>query len=130
MHKRMANGRATARESLFSGASSRPQNGRTVDNGEQAKRLLEDQNDEQISHLSLQITQLKQLSGSIHAEVLDQNRFLDGMGKEFDNTEGLLGGTMKRLGVMMEQGGSKHMLYLVLFVVVVFVLLYFAIRSH
>ncbi|RLN75543.1 hypothetical protein BBJ28_00026274, partial [Nothophytophthora sp. Chile5] len=51
-------------------------------------------------------------------------------GKEFDNTDGLLGGTMKRLGAMMEQGGSKHMLYLIVFVVVVFVLLYFAIRSH
>ncbi|CAI5737646.1 unnamed protein product [Peronospora destructor] len=88
------------------------------------------QNDEQISHLSLQITQLKQLSASIHSEVVDQNRFLDGMGTEFGNTEGLLGGTMKRLGVMMEQGGSKHMLYLILFVVLVFVLLYFTIRSH
>ncbi|KAG6574460.1 uncharacterized protein IUM83_07174 [Phytophthora cinnamomi] len=126
----MANGRSSARESLFAGASSRSQVGGSVDNGEQAKRLLEEQNDEQISHLSLQITQLKQLSGSIHAEVVDQNRFLDGMGKEFDNTEGLLGGTMKRLGIMMDQGGSKHMLYLILFVVVVFVLLYFAMRSH
>ncbi|ETL96510.1 hypothetical protein L917_06008 [Phytophthora nicotianae] len=155
MYNRMANGRASARESLFSGASSRSQAGGNVDNGEQAKRLLEEQNDEQISHLSLQITQLKQvgsctkvstfacwscsprccfvlfqLSGNIHAEVVDQNRFLDSMGKEFDNTEGLLGGTMKRLGVMMEQGGSKHMLYLIMFVVVVFVLLYFTIRSH
>lgn len=37
---------------------------------------------------------------------------------------------MKRLGAMMEQGGSKHMLYLVGFVVFVFVLLYYAIRSH
>ncbi|KAH7476989.1 hypothetical protein PRNP1_000846 [Phytophthora ramorum] len=131
MYNRMANGRSTARDTLFSGASSRTQQvGGSVDNGEQAKRLLEDQNDEQISHLSLQITQLKQLSGNIHSEVVDQNRFLDGMGKEFDNTEGLLGGTMKRLGIMMDQGGSKHMLYLILFVVVVFVLLYFAIRSH
>lgn len=51
-------------------------------------------------------------------------------GKDFDNTEGLLGGTMKRLGAMMEQGGSKHMLYLVAFVVFVFVLLYYTIRSH
>lgn len=32
-----------------------------MDNGEQAKRLLEEQNDEQISHLSLQINQLKQV---------------------------------------------------------------------
>ncbi|CAH0477726.1 unnamed protein product [Peronospora belbahrii] len=125
----MVNNRATTREALFSGTFSRTQNGRSVDNGEQAKRLLEEQNDEQISHLSLQITQLKQLSGNIHSEVVDQNRFLDGMGKEFDNTEGLLGGTMKRLGVMMEQGGSKHMLYLILFVIMVFLLLYFVIRS-
>lgn len=92
--------------------------GNSVDNGEQAKRLLEEQNDEQISHLSLQISQLKQvrrrrlgsflnhascivlllvcsasavclymclfvsspqLSTSIHSEVVDQNRYLDGM---------------------------------------------------
>ncbi|CAI5737669.1 unnamed protein product [Peronospora destructor] len=130
MYNRMANSRPTTRESLFSGAPSQAQNRKNVDNGEQAKRLLEEQNDEQISHLSLQITQLKQLSGSIHSEVVDQNRFLDSMGTEFGNTEGLLGGTMKRLGVMMEQGGSKHMLYLILFVVLVFVLLYFTIRSH
>jgi blocked-early-in-transport protein 1 len=50
-------------------------------------------------------------------------------GKEFDNTDGLLGGTMKRLGTMMEQGGSKHMLYLIGFVVLVFVLLYLTMRS-
>ncbi|KAI9917478.1 hypothetical protein PsorP6_012539 [Peronosclerospora sorghi] len=128
MHNRMANGRATKRELLFSGSSTRSQNGVDVDNGEQAKRLLEEQNDEQISHLSLQITQLKQLTSGIHAEVVDQNNFLDGMGKEFDNTEGLLGGTMKRLGIMMNQGGSKHMLYLIIFVLVAFVLLYFTIR--
>lgn len=54
----------------------------------------------------------------------------DLQGKEFDNTDGLLGGTMKRLNVMMAQGGSKHMLYLIGFVVLVFVLLYLAIRSH
>uniref|UniRef100_K3WKP8 t-SNARE coiled-coil homology domain-containing protein n=1 Tax=Globisporangium ultimum (strain ATCC 200006 / CBS 805.95 / DAOM BR144) TaxID=431595 RepID=K3WKP8_GLOUD len=126
----MNNRPTNARDSLFAGASSRPQFGGAADNGEQAKRLLEDQNDEQISHLSLQISQLKQLSTSIHTEVVDQNRYLDNMGKEFDNTEGLLGGTMKRLGAMMEQGGSKHMLYLVGFVVLVFVLLYYTIRSH
>ncbi|CAI5737652.1 unnamed protein product [Peronospora destructor] len=43
---------------------------------------------------------------------------------------GFAGGHDERLGVMMEQGGSKHMLYLILFVVLVFVLLYFTIRSH
>ncbi|GMF13124.1 unnamed protein product [Phytophthora lilii] len=60
---------------------------------------------------------------SFHHEILTF-RWWHAQGKEFDNTEGLLGGTMKRLGIMMEQGGSKHMLYLILFVVVVFVLLH------
>ncbi|TYZ65056.1 hypothetical protein PybrP1_004508 [[Pythium] brassicae (nom. inval.)] len=129
MYNRMNNNRSTsARDSLFAGASLG--GGGAADSGEQAKRLLEEQNDEQISHLSLQISQLKQLSTSIHSEVVSQNKYLDGMGKDFDNTEGLLGGTMKKLGAMMEQGGSKHMLYLVGFVVFVFVLLYYTIRSH
>uniref|UniRef100_M4BNX1 Uncharacterized protein n=1 Tax=Hyaloperonospora arabidopsidis (strain Emoy2) TaxID=559515 RepID=M4BNX1_HYAAE len=35
--------------------------GWTIDNGGQAKRLLEERNDEQVSHLSLQITQLRQV---------------------------------------------------------------------
>ncbi|TMW63226.1 hypothetical protein Poli38472_002167 [Pythium oligandrum] len=119
-----------AKDSLFAGAPSRVQPGMGGDgNGDQARRLLEEQNDEQISHLSLQIKELKSLTRNIHDEVVDQNRYLDGMGKEFDNTEGLLGGTMKRLGIMMDQGGSKHMLYLIGFVVFVFVLLYYTIRS-
>ncbi|KAJ0402548.1 hypothetical protein P43SY_000811 [Pythium insidiosum] len=130
MYNRMNGRSSNARDSLFAGAQSRGQPQSSVDNGEQARRLLEEQNDEQISHLSLQISQLKSLSTSIHAEVVDQNKYLDSMGKDFDNTEGLLGGTMKRLGIMRDQGGSKHMLYLIGFVVFVFVLLYYTIRSH
>lgn len=68
------------------------------------------------------------LSCYVHTNILSHRLCLQG--KEFDNTDGLLGGTMKRLNTMMDQGGSKHMLYLIGFVVVVFVLLYYTIRSH
>jgi hypothetical protein len=40
------------------------QHGVHSDSGEQARRLLEEQNDEQISHLSLQISQLKSVRGA------------------------------------------------------------------
>ncbi|KAL0590128.1 hypothetical protein ABG067_001768 [Albugo candida] len=101
----MNNRNADTRSALFSGATERHVDPHENQNRDQTKCLLEEQNDEQIGHLSLQINQLKQLSQSIHSEVLDQNRYLDGMGKDFDRTEGLLGGTMRKLGIMMDQGG-------------------------
>jgi blocked-early-in-transport protein 1 len=53
--------------------------------------------------------------------VVEQNKYLDGMGLDFDRADGLIGGTLKKIGTMMEQGGSKHMCYLIAFVVFIFV---------
>ena len=120
-----------SRESLFAG--SRQSNGRNINdtsNAEQSRNLSEEQNNEQIDHLSLQITQLKQLTTNIHGEVVSQNKFLDGMGSDFDNADGLLGGTLKKIGSMMEHGGSNHMCMLIVFVVVIFVILYYIIRGY
>ncbi|KAF0698851.1 Aste57867_10528 [Aphanomyces stellatus] len=94
-------------------------------NAEQTHRLMEEQNDEKIDQLSIQIGALKEMTKAINTAVKEDNKFLDGMGQDFDNTDSLMGGTLKKLGSMMEQGGSKHMFLLIAFVVVVFVLLYF-----
>nr|CCA15585.1 phosphatidylinositol4phosphate5kinase (PiPIPKD2) putative [Albugo laibachii Nc14] len=39
------------------------------------------------------------------------NHYLGGMGKDFDRAEGLLGGTMRKLGIMMDQGGKEAITY-------------------
>eukprot|EP00937_MAST-01D_sp_MAST-1D-sp2_P004919 g4919.t1 len=96
-------------------------------NHEQTRNLFEQENDAQISALHGQIGQLKELTLNINSEVNEQNKFLNNMGKEFDDTEGLLSGTMGKLKNMVAAGGSSHMCTLIAFVVFVFLALYFVI---
>jgi blocked-early-in-transport protein 1 len=43
------------------------------------------------------------------------------------NVQALLKGSMEKLGELVQQGGSRHMCYLIVFVVFVLLLLYFII---
>lgn len=51
-------------------------------------------------------------------------------GSNFDKTGSLLGGTMKRLDALAQTKHGRHMIYLGLFVLCVFVLLYFTARRR
>ncbi|KAG9409370.1 hypothetical protein AC1031_019624 [Aphanomyces cochlioides] len=113
--------RAVDRAHLYS----RQSNPSTSVNAEQTHRLMEEQNDEKIDQLSIQIGALKKMTQDIQNAVKEDNRFLDGMSQDFDHTDSLMGGTLKKLGNMMEQGGGRHMWLLVGFVLVVLILLYF-----
>ena len=77
--------------------------------------------------LSGQVRQLRGVATDIGIEVREQNAFLDGMGSDYENAQGILGGTLGKLGKMLETGGSKHMCYLILFVMFIFFLLYYVI---
>jgi len=61
----------------------------------------------------------------INAEVKDQNSMLDGMGSTLGSTTDMITNTIGKIGVMVSSGGSKHMCYLIAFVVFFFFLLYF-----
>ena len=86
--------------------------------------ILEQQNNERIFELGEQVARLKGLTIDIGNEVRDQNSLLDQMGDGFMNTRDLLQGSLRRIGTMLESGGSKHMCYMVGFVVFVVVFLY------
>ena len=86
--------------------------------------ILEQQNNDRISELSDQVARLKGLTIDIGNEVREQNSLLDDMGDGFSGVSNLLGSSLKRIGVMLESGGAKHMCYLVTFVVFVMVFLY------
>lgn len=86
--------------------------------------ILEQQNNERIYELSEQVARLKGLTIDIGNEVREQNSLLDQMGDGFMNTRDMLQGSLRRIGVMLESGGSKHMCYMVTFVVFVVVFLY------
>lgn len=92
--------------------------------------IMEQQNNDKIDQLSDQVALLKGLTIDIGNEVREQNSLLDQMGDGFSNTGELLAGSLKKIGTMLESGGAKHMCYMVIFIVVVFVLLYMLMKSR
>jgi blocked-early-in-transport protein 1 len=90
--------------------------------------IMESQNNERIDELSDQVAQLKGLTIGIGIEAREQNSLLDGTGDTFSNTDDLLQGSLRRIGTMLESGGTKHMCYMVAFIVVVMIFLMLARR--
>ena len=90
--------------------------------------ILESQNNDRISELSEQVSRLKGLTIDIGNEVREQNSLLDSMNEGFGRTGDLLSSSLRRIGVMLDSGGAKHMCYMVAFVVGVMVLLYWLMK--
>jgi blocked-early-in-transport protein 1 len=86
--------------------------------------IMESQNNERIDELSDQVARLKGLTIDIGNEVREQNSLLDGIGDTFSNTGDLLQGSLRRIGTMLESGGTKHMCYMVAFIVGVMIFLW------
>lgn len=85
---------------------------------------LESENDAQIGALAGKVAALKDISSQINIHIKGDNKLLDDLDNSMDSTSGLLGGTMKRLGVIASSGGGWHMTYLAMFVVAVFLILW------
>jgi len=90
--------------------------------------LLEQQNDELVDGLSQKVGSLKRIAIAIGDDVREQNKLLNEMDSSFDATKGLLGATMKKLGIVSKAGGKNVLCYLVLFSFFVFLVIYFLTR--
>ncbi|CAE6949899.1 BET12 [Symbiodinium sp. CCMP2592] len=90
-----------------------------------SREMMERQNDEAIEDLEAKVGQLKDVTRNIGSSIKDSNSLLDQMGIDFDKAAGLLKGTLGNLKGMMANKSSKHMIYMVLFVVCLFLLMYF-----
>lgn len=106
-----------------------PRGGRSAAGGAAYDSYLEGDNDAQVNLLAGKVGQLKELSIAIGSHVREDNKLLGEIDNSFDTTGGLLGGTMKRLGNLTSSNDNRHMLYLVVFVVFVFLLVYKLTRS-
>lgn len=91
---------------------------------ESNRRLIEEQNNIKTGALADSIEQLKFISMDINNEVIDQNRTLGSMDGQMGSASALMNDTLEKLGNMLNSGESKHMLYLIIFVVTAFVILY------
>merc|ERR1712087_757241 len=86
--------------------------------------FMQKENDAQIGSLADKVSQLKEISIRIGNHVREDNKLLEGLDNNFDATGGVLKGTMQRLNNMVNSKDSRHMLYLALFVVFVFLFMY------
>ena len=75
------------------------------------------------------MARLKGLTIDIGNEVRQQNTLLDQMQDGFSSTGDMLAGSLRRIGTMLNSGGSKHMMYMVIFIVAVMVFLYMLMKS-
>mmetsp|Transcript_14458 Transcript_14458/g.37438 ORF Transcript_14458/g.37438 Transcript_14458/m.37438 type:complete len:127 (+) Transcript_14458:300-680(+) len=75
-------------------------------------------------HGNIQVSALKEMTIQIGNHVKEDINMLDGMGSDFDRTGGLLRGTMSRLDALVQTKDGRHMIYLALFVIGVFIVLY------
>jgi blocked early in transport 1 len=91
--------------------------------------ILEQQNNERMNELANHVALLKGLTIEIGNEVREQNSLLDNMNDGFTNTRDMLQNSLRRIGSMLEQGGTKHMCYMVLFCVGVMMLLWWLMSS-
>ena len=102
----------------------RPNRGGAAYGGASYDQYMESENDALVNGLASKVSELKQLSIAIGSDVREQNNMLNDLDSSFDKTGGLLGSTMKRLGLVSKSGGNCTMTYLAVFVFVVFLLLW------
>ena len=51
-------------------------------------------------------------------------------GNSFGSVETLLDDTLKKIGIVLDHGGARHMCYLIIFIVFTFVALYFIMKMR
>jgi hypothetical protein len=112
----MSRSRNPGSNNLFSSPESRI--------AESNRRLVEEQNNIKTGALADSVERLKFLSIDINNEVVDQNRLLGSMDGQMGSATSLMNDTLNKLSTMLNSGESKHMLYMIIFVVTAFVILY------
>eukprot|EP00518_Triparma_eleuthera_P007249 CAMPEP_0182487026 /NCGR_PEP_ID=MMETSP1319-20130603/47694_1 /TAXON_ID=172717 /ORGANISM="Bolidomonas pacifica, Strain RCC208" /LENGTH=114 /DNA_ID=CAMNT_0024689135 /DNA_START=512 /DNA_END=856 /DNA_ORIENTATION=- len=105
-----------------------PPSSSSIPYGSATTSALENQNNDRISSLSSQVSQLKNLTLNINSEVSAQNALLNGMDDDFSGLGGLLGTSVNRIKHMMDRTGGRHMWYMAGFIVLVMTFLYWTMK--
>ncbi len=111
--------RGTSRRSPLFGPPA-PDAGAQVD-----EESLERENDRGVSDLGDRVGLLKSITKGIRDEVQEQHGILDRMSLDMSGTRGLLGGTVERLGKVMEDSNNSRLMRFVCGLVALMMVIYF-----
>ncbi|XP_013785710.1 BET1-like protein [Limulus polyphemus] len=100
-------------------------------NGRISEELLEAQNRQMTENLSLKISHLKNISLDIEGETKEHNRLLNGLGLDFENSQGILSSSFNRVSKMIGAGSGNRrvMCYISLGLVGLFIVGYYIIAN-
>ncbi|EGG16632.1 hypothetical protein DFA_07610 [Cavenderia fasciculata] len=84
-----------------------------------SEQMVEQRNDDSGQLLKEKVETLKRISIDIESQVRESNSLLDDLNLDLNNARALLSNTMKKLSDLAQTATSRHMLYLVAFVVLV-----------
>jgi len=85
-------------------------------------------NDARLEHLEDQVGLLKDVTMGINAKVKEGNALLEKFGIDMTKASDMMSKTGKKLDRMINKSGGKHMWYMMIFVVFVFILMYILTR--
>ncbi|KAA8532316.1 hypothetical protein F0562_032349 [Nyssa sinensis] len=86
--------------------------------------LLIKQQDEELDELSASVERIGGVGLSIHEELLAQEKIIDELGLEMDNTSNRLDFIQKKVAMVMKKAGAKGQIMMILFLVVLFIVLF------
>jgi blocked early in transport 1 len=95
---------------------------------EQARMILEEQNNREIAALGEKVSMMRFIASDIEAAIKDDHELLNQTGSTFDRVSSMMKGTLGNVNKMLTTGGSKHMCYLIAFIVCLFMTLYWLMR--
>jgi len=96
----------------------------------QNEELMTRDNDKKLEELAETVDVIKRLSKDIESGIDESDKNIGFLDKQMGDVQGVIGGAMQKLNNLTTQGGSRHMCYLILFVVFIFILLYFIISTQ
>ena len=89
------------------------------------EQVLEEFNNAQSEQLAEKVKLIKGLSQQIKLDIESSDLLIRDVDREMTGAEGLIMETLRRLSTVTENENSRHMLYLCLFIVTIFLALYF-----
>jgi len=91
----------------------------------QTEEWMEELNNDGLEKIGSKVSTIKELSLGVRNEIKDSTDVLSQLESGMYLTGGMLKGSMGRLSDMTQSATKKHMLYLVLFIVGLFLALYY-----
>lgn len=99
-------------------------NKKDASTSEQARTMMQESNDRDIAQLADKVNLMRNIAFDLEQQLQEDHTLLNHTGSNMDRVSQMMKTTLGNVNQMLNTGGSKHMCYLILFIVLLFLGLY------